>query len=1185
MILHFKLKKCVLLAAILIFNAQCYANDILGCGGFVKSHVSLDFSKIDIGLYTKTGSLKEKTECAPTNGYYFLPLYEKGEYVLKVHPPPGWSFEPSQVELHIDGETDQCSTGQDINFSFNGFGIAGKVITSGQKQGPSDVSVALVNDKGDVRTTVTSAGGDFHFTPVIPGRYTIKASHPRWKLDPAQATVQVKEGNTALPLGVLAVKGYDVKGTITSFDSPISGLYVLLYSKEANPKFRVEGCNTALLQGVPDSPICHTITDTSGEFTFGLVPAGDYELLVLKTPPGQVAVTYNVKPDKVPFSVLHDSIFIKNAFEVTGFTMVGTALSSAGGAGLKGVRVLVDGRPVGTTDAAGKFTLTNLQPATYKLGFQHEQCEFEESQVVVRSTGPARAAGGVARRWRVCGRVPPPHARPALLTPTTPATPTTLATVAATPGEDGTWCTFLPPGTYSAKVDVSEQEQRDGLQFYPLTQIVSVGNGPVDGIIFSQLKGRLTGKVVCKVAADCESLQVTLRALSVDGSYVGKPLTTVAKGGSYEFSEVLPGSVEVSVSAESLCWREERHLVVVAHEHAPAPDFEHVGYVLRLHADHPIEVEYSGENGVQGVFTAARGPTTHCVPAAGRYTLRPRGCHRYTPPARTGAAGGAGGARRPEEVRFVASAHAATVRVVAPVAAADVTLEVTCGGRALPSAPLQPRPHASGGYIYEHTLYLQEGETCSVWAKSSSLVAEASGPQQVTGRGDCQPAALTLRAHRAVTLAGTLRPPVAGAAVTLGADDLKLVQITTEDGTYKFGPLDASKKYTIVAEKESYVFSAPTGPDDNSVITAHKLADIIIDLRDEDNDTPLQGALVSVSGGNYRRNTQSGADGRLRFPALQPAQYYVKPHMKEYRFSPPHQIVVVEDGQDHRLTLKASRVAWSCAGRLVSAAGAAWPGAVLRARPHAARCQPEDATTDGGGGFRIRGLLPGCMYTIELKESSNPELAGLKLAKAPPTIEIKGKKDIEDVVVIAHQRQQVTDASVVVYAAVEHYRSLRVRLAGPAGGAGGAGGAGPGGPELRLDAAGLAAHRNRGLLVALPRLPADNATYSLHLHSTLSKATHSYQDQVRHFVSDGRFKHFYLEFQPEVKATSQEVRQSWVVAVPLLVALVVALARRGSLLQLATSLTARCTKNPRSEQTDQPLVPPTTRRATKKKFI
>lgn len=32
------------------FLLECRANDILGCGGFVKSHANLDFSKIEIGL-------------------------------------------------------------------------------------------------------------------------------------------------------------------------------------------------------------------------------------------------------------------------------------------------------------------------------------------------------------------------------------------------------------------------------------------------------------------------------------------------------------------------------------------------------------------------------------------------------------------------------------------------------------------------------------------------------------------------------------------------------------------------------------------------------------------------------------------------------------------------------------------------------------------------------------------------------------------------------------------------------------------------------------------------------------------------------------------------------------------------------------------------------------------------------
>lgn len=33
---------------------------------------------------TKQGIVKDRTNCAPNNGYYFLPLYDKGELKLEV---------------------------------------------------------------------------------------------------------------------------------------------------------------------------------------------------------------------------------------------------------------------------------------------------------------------------------------------------------------------------------------------------------------------------------------------------------------------------------------------------------------------------------------------------------------------------------------------------------------------------------------------------------------------------------------------------------------------------------------------------------------------------------------------------------------------------------------------------------------------------------------------------------------------------------------------------------------------------------------------------------------------------------------------------------------------------------------------------------------------------------------------
>jgi hypothetical protein len=113
-----------------------------------------------------------------------LPVYDKGEYLLKLEPPRGWSFEPTEVVLNIDdSKTDFCSQGKDINFIFKGFGITGKVVTtilSKNRLYPKGISVLLYDqsNKTLLRSTVTSEGGSFSFTPVQPGKYVLVSNHP-----------------------------------------------------------------------------------------------------------------------------------------------------------------------------------------------------------------------------------------------------------------------------------------------------------------------------------------------------------------------------------------------------------------------------------------------------------------------------------------------------------------------------------------------------------------------------------------------------------------------------------------------------------------------------------------------------------------------------------------------------------------------------------------------------------------------------------------------------------------------------------------------------------------------------------------------------------------------------------------------------------------------------------------------
>lgn len=107
-----------------------------------------------------------------------MPVYDKGEYILRISPPPGWSFEPEQYEINFDGKSDICSLGNDVNFVFKGFGITGRI--AGIDGNAKDVQIELRSSDGnDIRNTVSDINGVFYFTPVIPDQYVIKVNRKK----------------------------------------------------------------------------------------------------------------------------------------------------------------------------------------------------------------------------------------------------------------------------------------------------------------------------------------------------------------------------------------------------------------------------------------------------------------------------------------------------------------------------------------------------------------------------------------------------------------------------------------------------------------------------------------------------------------------------------------------------------------------------------------------------------------------------------------------------------------------------------------------------------------------------------------------------------------------------------------------------------------------------------------------
>ena len=148
--------------------------------------------------------------------------------------------------------------------------------------------------------------------------------------------------------------------------------------------------------------------------------------------------------------------------------------------------------------------------------------------------------------------------------------------------------------------------------------------------------------------------------------------------------------------------------------------------------------------------------------------------------------------------------------------------------------------------------------------------------------------------------------------------------LTDKAGKYSLGPLPQAD-YKVEASKEGYVFEeTPEG------FKSNKLASILVEVKDNTGN-PLNGVVISVSGGRFRSNTKSES-GKAEFLSLSPDEYFIKPQLKEYEFSPKHKMQKLQQGENAQISWTAKRVAFSIYGKIVTINGQAEPGVTLKGK-------------------------------------------------------------------------------------------------------------------------------------------------------------------------------------------------------------------------------------------------------------
>lgn len=1159
--------------------AQGSEDIVVGCGGFVKSDVEINYSLIEIKLYTKHGTLKYQTDCAPNNGYFMIPLYDKGDFVLKIEPPLGWSFEPTSVDIHVDGINDICTKGGDINFVFTGFSVNGKVLSKGQSLGPAGVLVALRNMGSDVniQVTATQTGGKFAFFRVLPGEYEISASHPTWILKEASTTVRVVNSN-AYAAGPLVVAGYNVSGSVRSDGEPMKGVMFLLFSSSVS-KEDIMGCNTAPVDGFRARDeslvyLCSVISKEDGLFTFLSLPSGKYTVIPFYR--GE-RITFDVAPSRLDFTVEHDSLKIEPLFHVMGFSVTGRVLNSPEGEGVADATVTLNNQIKVTTKSDGSFRLENITTGTYTIHAQKEHLFFETITVKIAPNTP-QLADIVATEFSVCGQIlvtrfpesiKQINRYKVILSPQDKekVQPVTVDTDAR-----GAFCFKARSGPYVIQVVVPEAEARAGLVLKPKVFPVTVASKPVMHVTFSQFLASVSGKITCLDA--CGDLMVTLQSVSRQGEKRSLQLSAKSNSATFMFENVLPGKYKMSIIREDWCWKNKSLELDVLEDDVSGVEFRQTGYMLRCSLSHAITLEfYQDGNGPEnvGIYNLSKGVNRFCLSKPGVYEVTPRSCHRFEHEYYTY------DTSAPSILTLTAIRHH-VLGTITTDKLMDVMVTIKSSIDSEPDLVLGPLKsqqelrreqqlaeiearkqerekrgpdeeglkspvqemveELQGPFYYEFSYWARSGEKITVTPSSKELLFYPPLVETVISGESCPGKLIEIHGKAGLFLEGQIHPELEGVEIVIGEKGASpLITVFTDDkGSYSVGPLHSDLEYTVSAQKEGFVLSAIEGTVGD--FKAFALAGVTFEIRSED-DQPLAGVLLSLSGGVFRSNLLTQDNGMLTFSNLSPGQYYFKPMMKEFRFEPSSQMIEVQEGQNLKITIIGYRTAYSCYGTVSSLNGEPEQGIAVEAIGQGdCSVYGEDTVTDDEGRFRLRGLLPACVYHIQLKAEGNDHIE--RALPQHRAIEVGGS-DIEDVNIIAFRQINQFDLSGNVITSSEHLSTLWVKLY----------------KSENLDNPVHTVSLGQSLFFHFPPLLRDGENYVVLLDSTLSRSQYDYTLPQISFTTVGYHKHITLIFNPMRKLPEQDIAQGSYIALPLTLLLLLAGYNHDKLIPLLLQFTSR----------------------------
>ncbi|KAK8818259.1 hypothetical protein WA556_006079 [Blastocystis sp. ATCC 50177/Nand II] len=903
--------------------------------------VAPNFAGITVSLVNSYGYVQEQTECSP-QGYFFIPIYDIGEYSLTIAAKDGWYVSPRSFAVSLSEEGSVVGCEDKTVFEITGFHLSGHTHHAASAMATKGIRVSLLSTDNHVLKSVeTDENGDYNFENVPSGEYVLKAEHSSWVLaEPSTQMITIGFGSVKVNTDFV-VTGFKIAGVVEnqSGSHAITGIQMQISSDNA----ALDCASTA----------CTVAVAADGSFEFRNLQSGVYMLTPSLT---AAAPAWTLQPSHIRVTVKDDSVSLGAPFAVTGFALTGRVVDEAGEP-MPGVCIGVNSHVTeACTDAAGAYTLPEMQEKLYMIDAHKEGFQFTFVKVAAE---PGLRVPDLTIDWYVvCGKVESALIRNM---PTLPSKYTVEVRQGAervkeysTPEQ---FCVMLKPGVYDfAVAAVAATAHSPALAFTEVRGVTCGNHRAVEEIVMRPIAKKISGEV--KVLADA--------AMTVELFYGEAKVASVQTDAAHRFvfEGVLSGAYSVRVSDAKGCWGDfadatpftgaaAEEKVTVGETDVAGVVLTQRGYVMTVHAVIPTEAELVAATGVAKLALVA-GVNRFCV-SKKHYRLIPHGCYKcmFDELPIT--------AEHPA-VELVPSLYRLEGEIVVNEQSESIVVVAKLNGVVIQEVPAVKRgPH------FFYSMFVPQGEiVLSYLAPASSLLFHPRSQTVRVVANQCQPRVATVQGHKGRVVTGQIIPALPDVRVMMevveeGVTSL-LEALSDEKGFYAFSAIEPAAEFiswSLEAVREGHVFHKSA---DGLNFSHQKLSSLTVRVVDSEHK-PVAGALLSLSSTGYNSNEVSRADGSFVFGQLFPGEYYLHAQLKEFAFKPATQIVPVTEGSAVTLEVACERVAWSVFGRVSTITGQ--PLAKQRVVAVGVSGHKESAVSDAQGAFRLRGLHEGETYKVE----------------------------------------------------------------------------------------------------------------------------------------------------------------------------------------------------------------------------